>query len=269
MTDTPLKVAVAAIDIVRHNPAENLAAVGRVLATLPADTDLLVLPELFTTGYIASAEELRLHAETDHGSTIATLTTLAARHGIAIAGTFAASTAPHYFNRAFFIEPSGETTFYDKRHLFALGAEPELFAGGVSRPPVVRYRGWNIAMIVCYDLRFPVWSRRNAACDYDLLLVPAAWPASRAYAWEHLLIARAIENQAYVVGANRSGTDDFGSYSDTAQIYDPLGRPVGVSLARRATPAPVVTATLSIAEVCRTRERMPAAASADAFSLDL
>ncbi|MCM1033831.1 MAG: nitrilase family protein [Odoribacter sp.] len=261
-----LTVATVANDIVWGNHDENLAIVGRTLPLLDTDTDLLVLPELFSTGYVSDADALNALAQPNGGSTIRTITSLAAKYNIAIAGSFLARTGNGIYNRAFFIEPSGDETYYDKRHLFSLSSEAQTFRPGTSHIPVIRYRGWNISMIVCYDLRFPVWSR-NRSNAYDLLLVPANWPVARAYAWEHLLIARAIENQCCVIGANRSGTDDYGVYDNLSFIYDAMGRSVGERLPRRSAPAPIVTARLSLDEVATARRRMPAATSADDFNL--
>lgn len=263
-----LRVASIALDIAWGKPDENLAVVGRTLQVLEGDTDLVVLPELFSTGYVSDPEAMNDLAQTVGGSTMATLHSLSSKYNLAFAGSFLARTGDKFYNRAFFIEPSGDETFYDKRHLFTLSAESKVFSPGTEMMPVVRFRGWNIAMMVCYDLRFPVWSR-NRSNAFDMLLVPANWPAARAYAWEHLLIARAIENQCCVVGANRSGVDDYGHYDDLTFIYDSMGRAVGERLARRSAPAPVIAATLSMDDLIQTRRRMPAASSADSFEITL
>lgn len=265
MNTNKLRVAAIALDIAWCNPDENIAVVGRAMELLEPDTDLVVLPELFSTGYIGDETALAEVAQSNGGSTIATLKTLAERYNVAIAGSFAARTGNHFFNRGFFIEPSGDETFYDKRHLFSLSSESKVYTRGDNRMPIIRYRGWSITMMVCYDLRFPVWSR-NRANAYDLLLVPANWPHARAYAWEHLLIARAIENQACVVGANRSGVDDYGVYDDGTYIFDAMGNQVGARLARRSAPAPIYTAELSLAQVKEARRRLPAADDADDFN---
>ncbi len=261
-----LKVATIAINTTSCDPDANLAALGRSLQLLEADTDLVVLPELFSTGFVSDADELSNVAQSNGGSTIKTIAELARRYNLAIAGSFAARTGNHIYNRGFFIEPSGDETFYDKHHLFSLGDEARLFTAGDHPMPLIRYRGWTIAMIICYDLRFPVWSRnRNSA--YDMLIVPACWPNARAYAWEHLLIARAIENQCCVVGANRSGSDDYGKYDDSSYIFDALGKSVGTRISRRSAPAPIISATLALNDVAEIRRRLPAAADADPFQL--
>ena len=201
-----LRIATLPMPIAWGDRNANIAFVEQALSSLPEKTDIVVLPELFTTGYSDDPETMAELAERNTGDTVNTLRRWASRYGCAFAGSFLASTPPHYYNRGFIIEPNGDETFYDKRHLFSLSNEARMFAPGTTPPPVVRFRGWNISLIVCYDLRFPVWcrSRHNS---YDLLLVVANWPKARGYAFEHLLIARAIENQCAVVGANRGGSD--------------------------------------------------------------
>lgn len=207
----PLKVAVLPYDIAWGDKEENLLSIGELIRRVDNDVDLVVLPELFTTGVLRDETMIINMAETNQDKTIRTLTRWASFYNIAICGSFLATTSDKYYNRAFFVEPSGEITFYDKHHLFSIGGESNLFSQGQDLPKIIRYRGWNIAMIICYDLRFPVWCR-NVENKYDILISIANWPSSRSYAWRQLLIARALENQAYVVGANRSGSDDYGSY---------------------------------------------------------
>lgn len=261
-----LTVAAVALDIVEGRPDENLATLGRVFTMIPEHTDLVVLPEMFSTGFVNDADSIEASAQSVGGSTVATLTMLAERYHTAIAGSMLARSGTRFYNRGFFIEPSGDMTCYDKHHLFSVSDEAKLLTHGTMPMPVIRYRGWNIAMIVCYDLRFPVWSR-NRHEAYDLLLVPAMWPKSRAYAWQHLLIARAIENQCCVVGANRSGADKWGEYDDLTDIYDALGQPIGRRVSRRGSPAPIVVAELSLDELRAVRRRMPVALDADDFEI--
>jgi len=253
MSDT-LRIAAIPIDIVPADPAANLATLGAAMQRLPAGTDIAVVPELFTTGFVRDESRRADLAQPNSGSTMQAVRHFARSTGVAIAGSFMAVTAGRYYNRGFFVEPSGDETFYDKRHLFLAGAETDAFAPGVDPVPVIRYRGWNIAMIICFDLRFPEWCR-NRDMAYDVLLVPANWPSAREYAWSHLLIARAIENQAAVVGANRSGRDDGGDYDGLTQIYDAMGQPVGTAADGICRGA--VYAELSYAGVQRVRQRIP------------
>ncbi len=257
-----LRIATLPLSIEWAQKQANLDAVSRAFEQLPEGTDLVVLPELFSTGFDDDETLMREMAERNTQSTIDFLKALADRYSVAIAGTYLASTPPKIYNRAFFIEPGGDETFYDKRHLFSLSAEKRMLAPGDNHIPVVRFRGWNIAMIVCYDLRFPVWSR-NRSNAYDMLLVPANWPTVRGYAWEHLLIARAIENQCCVVGANRGGSDKYGDYDGLSQIYDYRGRPVGV----HAEACPFVVADVSRVRQDEFREKFPVYRDADDFEI--
>lgn len=255
-----LRVAALPLDIVWGDKAANLAAVGAAMEHLPAGTDIVALPELFTTGYSDDPLAADTMAETNGGDTVEHLRRLARRYECAFAGTFLARTANRLYNRAFFIEPNGDETFYDKRHLFSLSSEAKIFTAGAQRPPVVRFRGWNIAMVVCYDLRFPVWCRCRRLA-YDLLLVLSNWPQARGYAYEHLLIARAIENQCAVVGANRGGKDVYGNYDGLCRIYDCRG----YELPPVDDAAPFVAADLSLQTQNHYRTTFPAGNDADDF----
>ncbi len=256
-----LRIAAIPLDIIPADPQANLRATAAALAALPPGTDIAVLPELFSTGFTAGHGQPGTLAETNSGPTIQALAGLSRRHNLAIAGSFMARTAQSIYNRGFFIEPSGDETFYDKHHLFCMSAENRTFTRGLSHMPVVRFRGWNIAMIICYDLRFPAWCR-NQKQRYDVLLVPANWASAREYAWRQLLIARAIENQAVVVGANRSGRDDYGDYDNLSYIFDAMGRSVG-----QVAGSSTVIADVSLEDLEKCRRRMPVATDADDFDL--
>ena len=259
-----INIATLPLDIAIADKAANLRAVAQAFEMLPKGTDIVVLPELFSTGFSSDEAQMRSLAERNTGATIDFLKALAAKYSTAIAGTYLAETAPHLYNRAFFIEPNGDETFYDKRHLFSLSSEANIFAAGNSIPKPIRFRRWEIAMIVCYDLRFPVWSR-NTGNKYDLLLVPANWPQSRAYAWEHLLIARAIENQCAVVGADRGGSDEFGVYDGLSQIYDCKGLPVGKTIPN----CPFIVARIDRRAQDEFRQKFPVSNDADKFEITL
>lgn len=262
MTDVDKDLRVAALPLAIEWAAKgvNLAAVEAAFRQLPDSTDVVVLPELFSTGYADDEALMRELAERNTGETMDFVKRLAADYNVAIAGSYLASTPPHIYNRAFFIEPSGEETFYDKRHLFSLSSEARIFRRGTDALPVVRFRGWNIAMVVCYDLRFPVWCRARRG-HYDLLVVPANWPAARGYAWEHLLIARAIENQSCVVGADRGGSDVYGNYEGLTRIYDGRGMSVGISY------GPFIVSDLSKKKLLDYRRNFPATDDADDFTI--
>lgn len=218
-----LKVAIASLDIAPGNKEENIKRLKSYITNLETDTDLLILPELFSTGFTSNNDKIHELAETNGGWTLSQIRDVAKQYNIAVAGSFLARTGSSVFNRAFFIEPSGDETFYDKHHLFSMSSESKILVKGNAEIPVTRFRGWNIAVAVCYDLRFPVWCR-NVGLKYDLLVFPANWPTSREYAWRHLLIARAIENQAYVIGVDRSGEDKFGNYDEMSLAFDFCGK---------------------------------------------
>lgn len=260
MADT-IKVAAIALDIVWANPPKNIKAVEKHLQKIPADTDLVVLPELFTTGFIQDVDLLHSLSEKAEGPTLTKLKEWAAQGNYAIAGSYSAQEDGKVFNRGFFITPEGETTFYDKRHLFKPSAENELYAAGRKWLQVVNFRGWKIALMICYDLRFPVWAR-NAGHAYDMMLVPANWPTARGYAWSHLLIARAIENQAVYVGCDRGGQDDYGLYDGLSMIVDAMGQPIGESIGDS-----IMVATPSLESVQKSRRKLPTIDSADDFNL--
>jgi predicted amidohydrolase len=263
-----LKIAVLPMDIATGQKRANLQALTTLMDRVDADTDVVVMPELFTTAFVPDALQLHALAETNEGTTITTVRALARKHRMALAGSFFATNAEGtcFSNRAFFVEPSGEATFYDKRHLFSLSPEAEMLTPGATLPPVVRFRGWNIALTVCYDLRFPAWCRSRRSCPYDVMLVPANWPTARAYAWEHLLQARAIENQAYYVGANRAGTDDYGTYgAELSIITDYYGKPIGTMSAD----SDIVYAVTNRELLTKARKYMPAANDADDFIIKI
>jgi predicted amidohydrolase len=257
-----LNVAVLPINIIPGDRDENLYTVTQLIGKVSRDADVVVLPELFSTGFIADAVLMRKLADSaDSQLTLNFLRDIARQRNVAVCGSLLWRNDKQYTNRCFFIEPSGETSYYDKHHLFTLSKEPKILTAGVGQSPVVRYRGWNIAMAVCYDVRFPVWLR-NAGARYDLLIVPANWPSQRGYDWEHLLIARAIENQVCVIGANRSGEDDFGSYTDNSFIFDHRGRNVGST-----DDNGIVSATFSLEKIERYRAAFPVLSDADPFTL--
>lgn len=260
MITKDLKIALFPQNIQWGNKAANIDSLLQVAASLHPDTDLLVLPETFSTGFLAGhdKEDVRILAERNTGKTIDTVKAVAKAYGIGIAGSFIADSGGLLFNRAFFIEPNGDETFADKKHLFTMAGEQKVFAPG-DRRMLVRFRGWNIAMIVCYDIRFPIWCR-NRHNEYDLLLAVANWPKVRASAWNLLLQARAVENEAYVCGVNCQGTDDHGiEYGGDTQAVDFKGKSIGFFDSTTG----IVYATLSHDALTRFREKFPAWQDAD------
>ena len=166
-------------------------------------TDIVILPEMFTTGFSMNPQQL---AETMQGETMIWLHQKAQQFDAAFVGSFIAEENGLFFNRLVFMRPDGTFEQYDKRHLFALANENQFYTAGATRT-TIDWRGWRICPLICYDLRFPVWSRNYTSSPYDLLLYVANWPQRRVKAWESLLVARAIENQCFVIGVNRVGDD--------------------------------------------------------------
>lgn len=205
MNPNELRLSLLQTDLVWEMKEANLSKITHEIKTLEGRTDLAILPEMCTTGFSMQSRHL---AESMDGQTINQLLRLSEESHIALAGSFICKEDASFYNRAFLITPEGTCHHYDKRHLFRMGGEDRCFSPGESRP-VFSYKGWNLLLQVCYDLRFPVWSR-NRSCEYDLAVYVANWPASRIQVWDTLLTARALENQAYVCGVNRVGKDGEG-----------------------------------------------------------
>ena len=264
MISRNLRVALIEDNVVWGDKYANLEQLGRNIKNVSDETDLIVLPELFTTGFMVDGNTSEL-AERNTGETIKYLKDLSSYYNVAIAGSFLAATASQLYNRAFFLEPNDEEVFYDKRHLFTMSGEQNVYNRGVTQAPVFRFRGMNIKLIVCYDLRFPVFCR-NVNNSYDVLLVVANWPKVRLNAWKTLLQARAIENECYVCGVNRCGTDPKGlEYAlGGSLIIDFKGKIIG----ERST-SPIIEADLSPADLARFRDKFPAWRDVDSFTLNL
>lgn len=256
-----LNICLFPMPIEWENKKANLSRLEEELMKVHPDTDLLVLPETFSTGFPTgmNKEDVRLLAEKNTESTIDYLKFLSHKFNLAIAGTFIANSGGSLYNRAFFIEPSGEETFADKRHLFTMAGEDKIFSRGHERLKV-RYRGWEIAMVVCYDIRFPGWCR-NIDNEYDVLIVSANWPKVRVDAWEKLLYARAIENEAYVLGVNCKGKDSKGfEYDGSSKIIDFKGKDIASKISEDSS---FLYATLSKEKLDSFREKFPAYKDAD------
>ena len=216
-----LNITLVQTDIVWEDKSENLRNYQSLLKSLSGTTDLVVFPEMFSTGFSMNCADL---AETNEEETIQTVKSWSAVFGFAIAGSFMAKDEQgNIYNRGFFVTPEGLTYFYDKRHLFRMGNEHDVFVPG-KKQLIVSYKGWNINLIICYDLRFPVWSR-NVDNAYDLMICAANWPEVRNSVWEILLKARAIENQSYVCGVNRVGEDGNGlKYRGNSMLINSKGK---------------------------------------------
>ncbi|MBD5355214.1 MAG: nitrilase family protein [Duncaniella sp.] len=261
-----MKICAIPFDMAYADVENNLISVAHQLNQVEPDTDIVVLPELFTTSFIPDAKTIAEKAETVDGHTMDSVKRWAQYFGFAIAGSFLATDGKgHYYNRAFFVEPMGDVTFTDKRHLFPISSENTVYTPGNILPPTIRYRGWNIRLIVCYDLRFPVWTRNQPDNLYDLLIVPSNWPVSRVKQFKLLLSARAVENQIYTVGCNRTGSDKFGDYTTgMSVIFDNLGDDI-----KETRRNGHIYALLDLTNLKEGRERFPAYRSTDNFTIDL
>lgn len=215
-----MKTALIQFDTIWEDKQANLEYAQNKILNLPNDIDLIVLPEMFTTGFTMNPEMV---AEEEQGDTLQIIQKLALDKQTAITGSWVVKENGNYYNRLFFVFPDGSYKTYNKRHLFTLAGEEKVYRSGDEKL-IVSYKGWNICLLICYDLRFPVYSR-IVNQNYDLLVYVASWPDRRIDAWDALLKARAIENMSYVVAVNRCGTDPNGvEYSGHSQAIDFVGK---------------------------------------------
>lgn len=239
--------------------AANLKMFSEKIDGISQNTNLIVLPEMFSTGFSMNAPLLA--EDFTNSSAINWMEEIARKKNCAITGSLMMKHGDEYFNRLVWVNAYGQITFYDKRHLFGLSKEEEIYTEGAERI-TVDLNGWKICPLICYDLRFPVWSRNSNENAYDLLLYVANWPERRVYAWKHLLIARAIENQSYVIGLNRVGNDGNDIYhSGDSLVVDALGN----TLYHKEHDEDVATITLSHAELEKVRTTLPFLKDADPF----
>lgn len=252
-----MKIALIQYDTLWEDKTSNLKKVAHFIETLPDDVELVVLPEMFTTGFSMKPEPI---AETESGNAVQWMISMAKKHQIAITGSLVISENKKFYNRLFFVFPDGKYQTYDKRHLFTLAGEEKVYTPGNDKI-IVDYKGWKICPLVCYDLRFPVFSRIVNE-NYDLLLYVASWPDRRMFAWNALLKARAIENMSYVIGVNRSGTDPNGIYySGHSQALDMMGE----YLAEPLIDEKIAIVTLDKEKLKETRSRYAFLKDADSF----
>ncbi len=237
----------------------NRAMFGDMLSTLKGTTDLIVLPEMFTTGFSMRSSEL---AEEMNGATVAWMKEHARVLDAALYGSVIITEGARCYNRGLFVTPDGEVTVYDKRHLFRFANETDHYSAGSERV-VVEWRGWRMLLQICFDLRFPVFARNRG--DYDAILYVANWPEARRFPWSQLLIARAIENQCYVAGVNRVGMDGKGiHYSGDSAVIDPRGATIA---SVEAAHEGLATVSLERDALEDFRAKFPVAMEADDFEL--
>lgn len=255
-----LKVALFQSSLEWENEAVNRANFEKKIANLSAPVDLIVLPEMFTTGFSMNAKSL---AEDMDGPTVGWMKLMAQKYNTAIVGSIIVTSYGEFYNRAIFVDKAARVTYYNKRHLFRMSDENKFFKPGKSRT-VVNVEGWRINLLICYDLRFPVWARNTG--DYDVLVYMANWPAAREYQWKSLLTARAIENQSYCLAVNRVGTDGNNiEHAGASGVINPLGVWMHGPAANEES---ILIAELDAAELNKYRTNFPVLLDADKFELD-
>ena len=255
--DDMLSVALIQSHLLWENPEANRLMFAEKIEQLPATVDLIILPEMFTTGFTMDPQHIPLD---EGGKTVAWMKDMAKKKAAALVGSSVFMEEGNYYNRLFFVRPEGSIATYDKKHTFTLAGEHEVYKAGDSKL-VVDYKGFRICPLICYDLRFPVWARNVE--DYDLLLYVANWPKPRIHAWDMLLAARAIENMSYCIGVNRVGLDAVGhEYSGHSAAYDALGHPLAHSKKEET-----ILVRLSKDHVLSTRNKLRFLEDRDAFNL--
>lgn len=252
-----MKVSLIQQNIIWADPAANTAHLDEILPSLEG-ADIVVLPEMFSTGFATSAEGI---AENNPPKSLQWMKSRAAEMNCAIAGSIATKDGDNYCNRFCFVTPDGNVTTYDKRHLFTYGGEHHRYTAGKDRV-IVQWRGVRFLLAVCYDLRFPVWLRNRK--DYDAMIIVASWPEVRRKAWDALLRARAIENQCFVLAVNRVGDDPSLHYNGGTVLLDPWGAEVE---AAQDSKEQAVTALLDMNRLAQFRKDFPVLDDADPFTI--
>ena len=253
-----MKCTILQRDIVWAEPALNVRRADELIDHLP-QSDLYVLPEMFSTGFCTEPENI---AESADSETLHWMQQKAQAKQCAIAGSVAVQQDGKYYNRFYFVHPDGTYQQYDKKHLFTYGGEDKRFTAGKDRM-IVTHCGVRILLQICYDLRFPVWTRNRK--DYDMIIYVASWPTSRVEAWKTLLRARAIENQCYVAGVNRVGEDPVCTYCGGSALIDPYGRTLSSCEDQKESEA---SADIDMEVLNAFREKFPVLNDADKFKLE-
>jgi predicted amidohydrolase len=254
-----LKVTLIQSNTVWGDIAKNLENIERKIESISKQIDLIILPEMFTTGFIMKPETV---AETMEGTAVKWMQKMAAEKQCAISGSLIITEDGNYFNRFLFVHQSGAMIHYDKKHLFTLAGEDHIYTAGTNRL-LFEYKGWKISPFICYDLRFPVWSRNTE--NYDIAIYSANWPTPRVNAWDTLLEARAIENMCYCIGVNRVGKDanDL-TYPGHSKVVSPLGEIIKETKVKSED---IITVTLSKKELLNTKNKFLFLNDKDAFEL--
>jgi omega-amidase len=256
-----MKITIVQSDTRWEDKPSNFKNIEQLLSNTGGKTDLVVLPEMFTTGFSLNAEKL---SEELYGETFTWMINLSQTGNFAVCGSYIIRTVDKYYNHFTFVTPQKEHYSYDKRHLFTLAGENAIYTGGVNRMIFV-YNNFRFLPIVCYDLRFPVWIRNRD--DYDAIICVASWPDIRREAWNSLLKARAIENQCFVIGVNRCGTDNEGlKYAGDSVVIDPQGK---ILTRVNEYEEGIGTVDISLSDIHNFRKRFPVWKDADDFSINL
>lgn len=252
-----LNIALIQSTLVWENPEQNRNNFSNKIDSISSDVDVVILPEMFTTGFTMSPENIN----TAEGQiTLDWMKKISKEKNVALIGSLPFYENGNYTNRLFFVEPNGNYQQYDKRHTFTLAGEDKVYKAG-SKRLLVEYKGFRIYPLICYDLRFPVWARNTE--DYDVLIYVANWPKPRVTAWDALLKARAIENMTYCVGVNRIGTDEAGhEYSGHSAVYDTLGEQLAFS-----DKETIIYTTISKEHINLTRNKLKFLEDRDEFNL--
>ncbi len=252
-----LKIALIQSQLIWEDPQANRANFSKKIASIPEDVDLIILPEMFTTGFTMSPHTI----DASEGSkTVEWMQKVANKKNAALCGSIVYNEKGSYFNRLYFVKPNGDISIYDKKHTFTLAGEHKVYQAGAAKL-VLEYKEFKVCPLICYDLRFPVWARNVE--NYDVLLYVANWPKPRITAWDTLLKARAIENMAYCIGVNRIGLDELGhEYSGHSAVYDALGNQIAYSEKEE-----IVYASLEKKHIQGTREKLKFLDDRDEFSL--
>ncbi len=260
-----LNITIIQANLHWENKGANLKMFEEKINSIKEKAEVVVLPEMFSTGFSMNPKQL---AEKMDGISVEWMKNLAAKKKIIITGSLIIEEEGKYYNRLIWMLPNGQYGYYDKRHLFAYATEDEHYSAGNKRL-IASVKGWKINLLVCYDLRFPVWARQtnddSGNPEYDLLVYVANWPERRVHAWKTLLQARAIENQCFVVGVNRVGEDGNGHrYSGESMIVDPMGEVLATKINEEA----VITMTLDKSKLEEVRKKLPFLKDADEFHIE-
>ena len=245
-------------DIAWESPGHNRDRIAEMVAAA-GGADLILLPEMFTTGFTMSPSTL---SERDGRATLEWMLAIARERGAAVGGSIAVGDGGKYYNRFYFVRPDGTYDVYNKRHLFGYAGEDKAYTAGTRRV-IVEYQGVRILLQICYDLRFPVFSRNRG--DFDMIVYAANWPTSRIAAWDILLRARAIENACYVAGVNRTGADPSSTYDGHTVLLDFKGNPVA---AARMSGEEAIVGCIDMPQLSAFREKFPVYRDADKFTLE-